>query len=136
MSKKRDKVKLGFYVSAETADKFRQFVMKKHDSFERGLLSAEGEVALISWMAQHKGTHIEAPNPAPKVALVWKEVKEYMEDFYGVDCSTGTTMMLRHIKQGIRGVRGGDNRTIKRWLKDFHTSGLIKPLGGPQWEVM
>ncbi len=110
--------------------------MTKHESFKNGMLSAEAEVALITWMSEHKDTHIKAPNPAPKVALVWKEVKEYMEEYYDVELSTGTTVMLNHIKRGIRNVRGGDNRTIKRWLRDLHVSGLIKDLGGGRWEIM
>lgn len=136
MEEKEKKEKIGFYMSQETIDKFRRFVQDRYKTYRNGILSAEAEAALVDWMTQHKDTHIKPPNPAPRIAIVWKEVKEYMEQVYDVKLYTGITLSSNHIKNGIRGVRGSDPRTVKRWFMDFHRSNVIKELGGDRWELM
>lgn len=135
----KNKVQLGFYISSDLDKKFREFLVFKYRTIERGLISNEIEQALGHWIALHtkaqKTLVDKAPNPLPKVTKVFLEIKQYLLSRYYEVLEPGTVVPWSFLKEAIKQTRGSDKRTIQKWLKVFHQSKLIKPLEGNSWEL-
>ena len=125
-----ERVKLGVFINKEIVDKLREIISLKYRKYEKGLLSYEVELALRNWIALHTNTHkISMPNPPSKTALVFAQIKNYLEhNFYISGLQPGMQIPLNHLIEAITAIRGGDKRTIKRWLTEFEKYKLIKPI--------
>jgi len=98
-------------------------VTKKYGN-KHSFMSFEVESALKHWIAQHtQSEHVFQRNPDLKINLVFKAIKEYLKNRYDIEMQAHAF----YIKDAIKNVRGGDQRTVKKWFKEFIKSGLIKP---------
>ena len=135
-----NKVKVGFYLDRKLVENFRALIQKKYGEYQKGLLSYEAEMALRNWIGLHTNAQSEilrnAPNPTPKVILVFSQVKEYLLKNYYFELKPGQQIPRIHLENAIVAVRGSDPRTIKRWLRAFHKMGLIKPVTSATWEIL
>ena len=135
-----NKLKVGFYLDKNLVREFKQFVATKYGKTERGLLSFEVEQAIRTWIALHTKaqTEVHAPNPTPRVLIVWNQVKDYISRYfyYGEPIKSGQHLPKQIIEQAIAAVRGSDPRTVRKWFQTFGRFHLIKPLRGNVWEVM
>ena len=152
MSQKKDtndvsgKVKLQIWLPEELDTKFRVLIQQKYRKFERGILSYEAEMAIRHWLSLHTDAQstldTKLPNPIPKVQLAYMKMKEYLlssdpasPNYYSL--VPGQQIPRSHLIRAITNVRGGDNRTIQKWMKLLKNNGLIKPINtGTTWEVM
>lgn len=135
---KSEKVQILLWINKSIDVKFRNLIQQKYPKYEKGLLSYEAEMALRSWIALHTNAQrsLISPNPVPKVAIAFAQVKEFLKTKYYTELSTGQQINLLHIKEAIMSVRGSDPRTVTKWLKVFHKFDLIKPVAGNIWEIM
>jgi len=133
-----ERVKLGVFIDRKVVEKLRELISLKYKKYEKGLLSYEVEQALRNWIALHTNTHkISIPNPPSKTAIVFAQIKSYLETNYYIDgLRTGMQIPVKHIVEAIASVRGGDRRTIRRWLKEFERYKLIKPITHKLYEVL
>jgi len=133
-----EKVKVGFYLPKDLVQKIKRLVMEKYETYERGLLSYEVELALRNWLALHTQAQIKPAkiNPQPRVQQVYAQVKQWLLANLYEELYPGQQIPLKHIEQAIAAVRGSDPRTVKKWIKAFRKFHLIKPGKGVLWEVM
>jgi hypothetical protein len=136
----QERVKIGLWIDARTAQKFRNLVQIKYQTYQKGLLSYEAEMAFRHWLALHTNaqTPLEAkpPNPVPRVAIVFAEVKAVLLREWYYELKPGQQIPLAHIRKAIADVRGSDDRTVRRWLREFERNGLMKPTTSATWEVL
>ncbi|MEM5867685.1 MAG: hypothetical protein QXG39_07180, partial [Candidatus Aenigmatarchaeota archaeon] len=118
-------------------------IQEKYSEYGRGLLSYEVEMALRHWLALHTKTQnlketkeAVKPNPTPKAAIIFAEVKNYLLTHYYMELLPGQQIPRKHLEEAIMAVRGTDPRTIEKWLKTFHKMGLIKPITTATWEII
>lgn len=134
------KVTLGVYISEDLDRKFREFLAIKYKEIRRGLISSEVEQALSYWIALHTSAQgdegIATPNPLSRVSVPYMDVKRCLEGMGFVDLAPGATIARRLLIEAIKQTRGSDPRTIKKWLKTFHESGLVRPLNASVWELV
>ena len=136
------KVKIGFFIDKNVVQKFRELVAMKYKSVEKGLLSWEAEQALVHWIALHTNAQTSkklssclTPNPTPRVAVVFRQVKAYLLRNYYTQLPAGYQIPAKHLREAIAAVRGSDPRTIKKWMKAFVDFHLIKYIAGELWEI-
>lgn len=136
----KGKVLLGAYISEAVDKKFREFLSSKYKEFRRGTLSHEVETALSHWVALHTKAQSSlvdhVPNPLPKVSQAYLQVKQYLLSKYYDELAPGATIPTRFFREAIMQTRGSDDRTILKWFKVFHESGLIKPINAAIWELL
>ena len=134
------KIKLGVFLPKSLVENFRNLIMQKYNRYEKGLLSYEVEMALRSWLALHtkaqKTLEVKKPNPTPKVYMYFAEVKDYLLRKYYTELWSGQQIPYKHLEEAIINTRGADKRTVQKWLRIFHTSGLVKPVTSASWEIM
>ncbi|MEM2578520.1 MAG: hypothetical protein QXV88_06540, partial [Candidatus Bathyarchaeia archaeon] len=137
------KVKVGFFLSKNVIERIRLLIQEKYSEYGRGLLSYEVEMALRHWLALHTKTQnlketkeAVKPNPTPKAAIIFAEVKNYLLTHYYMELLPGQQIPRKHLEEAIMAVRGTDPRTIEKWLKTFHKMGLIKPITTATWEII
>jgi len=136
------KAQIKVWVSEEIANKLRQLIQLKHKKYRKGLLSEEVEEALRFWIALHTNAQISkelssclTPNPTPRVAMVFRQVKAYLLRNYYTQLPAGYQIPAKHLREAIAAVRGSDPRTIKKWMKAFADFHLIKHIAGELWEI-
>jgi len=150
MSEKKEtseKVRFQIYIPEELDTKFRGLIHQKYQKYTHGIFSYEAEMALRHWLSLHTETQntldTAPPNPTPKIQLAYMRVKEYL--LSNVPGSPhywqilpGQQIPRVHLVKAIANTRGSDPRTIRTWLKNFKTNGLIKPVntGAATWELM
>jgi len=119
---------------------FREMIALKYKTIARGLISWEVEQALRNWIALHRDEHTDAqiapPNPPANVFKVYRQVKDWLEKHYDVELEKGAHISRIILERAISAVRGGDRRTIRKWMKLFHEFELIKPLTAGVWELL
>jgi len=150
---KLGKGKVGLYVSIseEVLKKFKELVRMKHDRL-RDALSYEVEQALAYWLLEH--THTNSPatcppsqvgglklevrrlNPPIRYLKVWFEVKKYLEERLLYDFSKTRQVHVDDLRVAIGAVRGGDERTLKRWPETFEKYGILKRISPKFYEVV
>jgi len=127
-------------ISPEVNRKFRELIALKYKTFSKGLLSWEVEQALMNWVALHYSEHTDAqipePNPPANVFKVFQQVKDWIEKQYDVGLEKGAHVSKVILERAIAAVRGGDRRTIRKWMKLFREFELIKPLTPGVWELL
>jgi hypothetical protein len=132
--------KLQVWVSKEVDLKLRQLIAQKYGKYQRGLLSYEVESALKEWIALHTkaqaSLHMEKLNPNPKVYVVWQEVKSYLSKNYYADLKPSQQVNIIHLREAVKAVRGGDKRTVEKWLNLFREFKLVKHITGAIWEIL
>lgn len=137
---REEKVKVGFFLDGEVVKKFRSLIQKKYGRYVRGLLSYEVEMALRHWISLHTNAQSQLlrnqPNPTPKVAITFSQVKEYLLKNYYFELKPGQQIPRIHLEKAIMAVRGSDPRTVEKWLRTFHKMGLIKPVTSATWEIL
>mgnify|MGYP000515857748 CR=1 FL=1 len=137
---KKDVVQLKVWISKELNKRFREMIALKYKTFEKGLLSWEVEQALMNWVALHYSEHTDAqipePNPPANVFKVFQQVKDWIEKQYDVGLEKGAHVSKVILERAIAAVRGGDRRTIRKWMKLFREFELIKPLTPGVWELL
>jgi hypothetical protein len=137
---KTRKVRICLFISEELEAKLRALINQKYKLYEKGLLSNEVELALRNWIALHTNAQttldINPPNPTPKVALVFAQVKQYLLNNWYYELLPGQQIPLTHLEKAIMAVRGSDKRTVRRWLESFHKMGLVKPITASVWELL
>jgi len=73
----------------------------------------------------------------PKIHRVFQEIKAYMQEKFGYAAlPPGHRVPRSHLAEAIAAVRGTDNRTIKKWMRDFEKFKLIRWIGGEIWEIV
>ena len=134
------KKKFQAWITKSLDQKFRNLIQKKYGKYERGLLSYEAEMALRYWIALHTNAQSQIlrkqPNPTPKVAITFSQVKSYLLKNYYFELKPGQQIPRLHLERAIMAVRGSDPRTVKKWLETFHKMGLIKPVTSATWEIL
>jgi len=142
-----EKIQLKIYIDKKLNEKFRKFIAVKYKSFARGLLSYEIEMALRNWMSLHtkyknptqndtQVSIIHSPNPPPKVAKAFSEIKEYLKENFDYELFSGMQIPKSHLEKAIMAIRGSDRRTVLKWMKILHKFGLIKPISPATWEIL
>lgn len=143
-----DKVPLLVRIDKQTDKLLREFIAAKYKHYEKGLLSFEVEQAILNWVALHTNAQkpsqrdlnvaLNIPNPHPRVLQVWWQVKAWFEKRYGDSLSRGAHLSVKLLREAIAAVRGNDERTIRKWIGEFHRYGLIKPINNVYtvWEVL
>ena len=128
------------WIMPATDARFRALIQEKYPRYERGLLSHEVDQALQSWIALHTGTQTnivkQGPNPTPRVASVFIQVKEYLRQNYFEGLTVGQEVPKKLFEKSIMAVRGSDPRTVAKWVRVFHNFHLIKPTRGMLWEIL
>lgn len=134
------KDQLKVYIDTGLNKRFRKLIMEKYTIYEKGLLSHEVSQAIQSWIALHtqaQNTLVHnAPNPTPKVAAVFHQIKNYLRLNYFEDLKVGDEIPKKLFEKSIMAVRGSDPRTVEKWVKVFHNFHLIKPTRGSLWEIL
>lgn len=143
---KGTKVKLQVWIPPDLDEQFRALIPQKYQKHEHGLLSYEVEMALRHWLTLHTDTQntldTRPPNPIPKVQLAYAKIKEYLlssvvgsPNYFSL--LPGQQIPRVYLVRAIANTRGGDQRTIIKWIKLFKENGLIKPINtGTTWEIM
>lgn len=141
---KKEKKKVNLYLDGELWEEFKKLAFMKHGNFH-GALSWELEQALRAWLAAHRARaeSAQAPlqashvNPPPRTAKVWAQVKEYLRERFGYEVViSGVQIPRKHLIEAIIAVRGGQERTIRRWLREFEAFHLIKWISPQVCEVI
>jgi hypothetical protein len=134
------KVQIWCYIPEDLNDELRQLIQEKYKHYVRGLFSWEVEQAIRHWLAMHKEAQgakiINRANPRHDVGAVFTQVKRYLLQNYYEELIPGATIPLRHLEEAIMAVRGGDKRTVRKWLELFHRFGLVKPITQAVWELV
>jgi len=137
---KEDLEQLHLWIPRSVVRRFRELIAVKYRAYEKGLLSWEATQALQHWIELHMGEHTRAqipkPNPPANVYKVYLQVKNWMELEYDREFERGNQVGTPILEKAIATVRGGDRRTIRKWLKLFHQFGLIKPITSGVWELL
>jgi len=138
--KGKRKFKLQCFIDEEVNEELRQLIHEKYKYYEHGLLGFEVEQAIRTWIAMHKEAQgvkiLNKTNPRSAVGRIFLQVKQYLLDNYYDDLHPGVTIPLRHLEEAIMAVRGGDRRTVRKWLELFHRFGLVKPITQAVWELV
>lgn len=139
MGKKR----LNAYVDENVLECFKKYILAKHGTLWR-VLGQELEEALRLWLERHAHTNCtqilptqnssEAVKRVGKTEQVWTQVKAYLQQRLDTPCIHRVSRRL--LEKAISSVRGGDPRTVRRWLREFLNCGLIKWNGGEVFEVV
>jgi len=134
------KEQLKVYIDEGLNKQFRELIMDKYPVYEKGLLSHEVTQAIKSWIALHTSSQNTivnlAPNPTPRVASVFIQVKNYLRLNFYENLTVGDEVPKSLFEKSIMAVRGSDPRTIEKWVKAFHKFHLIKPTRGSLWEIL
>lgn len=123
------------YIDKKIAQKFRILVIQKHGKV-KGALSQEVNDALANWIGAHTNVanmQSNEINPNFKVYRIFQQVKEYLLEHYIIKNSRQISDSL--LRRAIAVVRGNDERTVRKWLKEFKKAGLIKPIAPGIWEI-
>lgn len=132
--KPKGKIGVYFYVHERILEDFKRLTFSKHEVFH-GALSHEFEQAMRNWIALHTQNtqtnfSVENASPQPKTYEVFSQIKEYLKQRYGYAAIVPSQKIPRkHLLEAISAVRGGDERTVKRWVNEFQRFKLIKLLG-------
>ena len=65
-------------------------------------------------------------NREDKVVMVWGRVKEYLRVYLGMEVKVGNSVPFDRVVEGIMAVRGIDDRTVRKWLREFQLNKCIK----------
>jgi len=122
------------YIDKEIAEKFKILVIRKHGKM-KGALSQEVNDALANWIGAHTNVaNVQSNiNPNFKVHKIFQQVKDYLLEHYMIKNNRQISDNL--LRRAIAIVRGPDERTIRKWLKEFKKAGLIKPIAPGIWEI-
>lgn len=135
-----EKVQLKVYIPLNLSLNLRVLIQNKYSKYEKGLLSYEVEQAIRSWIALHTQAQLpldaKPPNPIPKVASVFMQVKEYLLHKYFDELKVGQQIPRRFLDEAIEAIRGSDKRTIEKWLRSFEKFHLAKPISSAAWEIL
>jgi len=134
MPVKDRKVQLLVWISEDVDRKLRELIQQKYKEFQKGILSAEVEVAIRNHIAAHLNDknkfEVKEANPQPRVYSVYQQVKDYLAKQNIVyQCP------LKKLKEAITAIRGSDPRTIRKWLKEFERWKLIKMVAPSIYEL-
>lgn len=138
----KGKVQLHVLISEDVVSELRKLIALKYEGSKlKGVLSHEVEQALRNWIALHKSrehTQVHAKvNPSPKAYRVFQEVKAWLREVKGIEFEEGVNQVPRKLLvEAISAVRGGDERTIRRWLREFERFKLIKWIAPEVAEVV
>jgi hypothetical protein len=147
ISLEKVKKKVNLYLDGELWEEFKKLAFMKHGNFH-GALSWELEQALRAWLAAHRARVESAQgaqatlqashvNPPPRTAKVWAQVKEYLRGRFGYEVVvSGVQIPRKHLIEAIVAVRGGQERTIRRWLREFEAFHLVKWISPHVCEVI
>lgn len=132
------KRQLLIHIDPNTDNEFRTLIQQKYNKFEKGILSQEAEQALQYWIHAHTKTHkIDTPPTkiTPKIQLTFQEIKNFLFTGFYDELESGQKIPTIHLKRAIENIRGGDPRTVSKWMRLFHENGLIKPASSATWEI-
>ncbi|RLC73723.1 MAG: hypothetical protein DRI26_00095 [Chloroflexi bacterium] len=117
----------------------RELIARKYGEFRKGLLSWEVTQALTYWVSLHTQKHtksadliINQVNPVPKVFIVYRQVKDYILRKHGYPVQQ---ISYDELREAISSIRGSDPRTIKKWIRIFMESKLIKLIAPHVYEL-
>ena len=103
------------------------------------MLSYEVENAILNWLALHTEAQTPLnrtiPNPEPRIAVVFYQVKNYLLNHFYESLPLGYQVQKKHLDEAIMAVRGSDKRTLQKWLRIFVKFHLIKHIVGNLWEI-
>jgi len=131
------KTPLYVWIPKEVDEELRRTIVQKYGEFRRGLLSLEVTLALRAWLVfTHRHIPTQMPSlQAPRSYRVWLEIRDYIERRFNVKLEDGRRYPLTLLQKAITAVRGGDRRTLKRWLSEFAQLGFIELKTGGFWEL-
>ena len=117
IASRRKTVRLSVVISSETNDLFREFVVLKHNKFERGLLSFEFETAILNYIHAKQSTHTQNHTRDNQEQFKVNQLKEgiilYLHQKYNIENAKG--IELKHLNEAISYLKGIDARTVKKW---------------------
>jgi len=117
-------------INPEIWQKFKKLALEKHN-YAYGAISYELEEALRNWIAAHNIAQKQSINPNSRVYQVWEQVRKVLKD-WGYFHQTS----LPILRKAISIVRGADERTVKKWLKAFKESKVIKEVSPQIYEII
>ena len=121
-------------VPKKLMDNFREFLARKYGEMRKGYISYEISQAISAWLATHtKAQNLSKINPQPRVFKVWEQVREYLKNKFGF---TPQQVPKNVLNEAIALVRGNDERTIRKWLKEFVKYKVIKEINQNVWEIV
>ena len=136
---KPDYVKLQVYLPEAMDAKLRQFIARRYQTFEKGLLSHEVQQAIGYWLNMHTSTQtfdVQPPNPLPKIGKYYAEMKQWLLTGYFEELIPGSIITMKHLDRAIQNTRGYDKRTVDKWKRRFVENKLLRILGTNQIELI
>ena len=129
-----EKEQIKFYIERNLNKQLRELINRKYEKYERGLLSAEINLAIAAWIDRHTQMHAGfSINPRPRTAQVADAVKNYLTKKNGFRPQQVT---LDELTNAISVLRGNDKRTIGKWLKEFAKWRIIKEVAPSVFELV
>jgi len=115
-----DKAQLNVIVSRKLLNELKKLISWKHGEYRKGLLSQEVEEALWCWVRMHTQKHTNSTDEPPvkggKIEKVWDRIRQLIKEKYGF---MPQQISRRDLEWAIAEVRGGDKRTISKWIRLF-----------------
>jgi hypothetical protein len=114
-------------IDAELDRRLRECIVSSYGSYKGGLLSFEVAQALQMYLAtkRQQGTLVQVKNnPIPKVHVLKERVKAWLKEMRGYEIVYQVNK--KHLIEAISALRGNDQRTILKWLKEFDRYKVIK----------
>jgi len=135
VKKHKERESLHIKIDPQINKELRLLIIKKHGIFYKGLLSDEINEALAHWIRLHTRTqeNIHIINPPNKVSTTFSKVIQFLKEKYGYAPREVTYDDLVYC---IDCVRGGDKRTIRKWLRAFIKYKLIKRISDHTFEIL
>jgi len=139
---KLSKNKVGIYIvlDEEIEKRLRELIARKYERVEKGLLSYEVQQAIQSWLALHTHAHTreinQKANPPPIVDSIYRRVRRNLAEKYGYSLNETIQAPRIHLVNAIMGVRGVDERTVKKWMNKFTEFKLVKHIAGELYELI
>ena len=126
---KLPKGKRGLYILVDEVihSKLWDFIRKKYDKNVYGALSFEVEKAIEYYLqaaGMHTNTHKFEDSTLPRTHRYCREIIRWLKDHYpGYERFT-----VSQIREAIMNVRGSDDRTLRKWLRNLVRLGYLKPV--------
>jgi len=137
----RCKVKVGLWLDAELWHTFKRFIGQTYEWYH-GILSEHVERALENYIFgkdpfKNTRTHTNAQKNTKhvrdRVLAAYIEVWGELQRRLGI-LQDGTRVSEAWLRRAISTVRGGDERTVRKWIRLFMGHGYVHNQGGI-WEL-
>ncbi|MEM1659545.1 MAG: hypothetical protein QXR17_00120 [Candidatus Bathyarchaeia archaeon] len=139
----RYKVKVGLWIDADLWHVFKRIIYECSEEWYHGILSEHVENALREYIEPvirrceetltHTNAHKNTKHVRDRVLAAYIEVWGELQRRLGV-LQDGARVSETWLRRAISAVRGGDERTVRKWIRLFMEQGHIRDQGGI-WEL-